>query len=202
MNPNVNHVKKGILLTHHCAPVESCPWRAWAVSVARQWQISQQGMQWFQMHWRSNRLLLLLHPFQLTSLYLCEVSSWGSHYGMWTPLQLLPQIPLWIKLHWAVLGGCEATVQVQATTQENGWHGKASSGMPQWHPIVADPKVQILKLYMIKSLTHGFWSIKFANCSVCFMDAYWKGLNGPQAVWAQRQRSLCHAGCSNHFWKR
>ena len=41
--------------------------------------------------------------------------------------------------------------------------------------------------YMIKLLTHGFWSIRFANCSVCFMDAYRKDLNSPQAVWANRK---------------
>ena len=52
------------------------------------------------------------------------------------------------------------------------------------HPIVADPKVQILKLY---SLTHSFWSIRFANRSARFMDAYRKGLNGPQAIWANRK---------------
>ena len=132
--------------------------------------------------WRSNGLLLPFHTFKSTGLYLCEVSSRRSHHTAWTPQQPLPKIPLWNTLYWAVLGGGKAIVQVWAMTQENAWDGKASSSMPQWHPIVADLKVQILKLYLIKWLTHSFWSIRFASHSALFMDAYQKGLNGPQAV--------------------
>ena len=157
----------------------------WTRALASHW-IIECPMWGLQVHFWPDWLLFTPPLVQSAWFQLTEVASQGVHHLKRSHLWLLPKIPLWAQLHWAVLG-CSQVLLPVITTDFRYWcNGEECSCMPWWCSFAPDQTVRFhpsLNNRCIKMM--GYF--RFANRSAWYISAYGQGLSGSDAAWANRR---------------
>ena len=92
----------------------------------------------------TNWLLLSAASLFTAGLHQSKVTTSRAHQVAWPSLQFLPKIPLWTKLHWAILGCGKISFPFHGTRGNHGGNGKKCHILLGWHSFASNPKVSAL----------------------------------------------------------